>query len=146
MITSTFPIPTVTAISTLPAAAYQASPSYDLNIVGTNFSRLGPPGNPSIVLPKFYVLTSSETQSEITVTSVTWLGATNIKASIVLSTFVNAGVAYDVRVVMPDGQEYPSLYDRNGSSSAVTASNKPLGLLLPKPTISVPDMFGVRSA
>ena len=79
------------------------------------------------------VLTSSETQSEITVTSVTWNGATNIKASIVLSTYVNAGFDYDLRAVMPDGQEYPSLFDRNGSA----ASNKSLTLRLNAPTITM---------
>ncbi|MBI2788067.1 MAG: hypothetical protein HYX59_05235 [Elusimicrobia bacterium] len=127
IITSTYPIPTVTSVSTLPANVFLTRPTYELDIVGTNFIP-----TTSTPTPKFYVLSSSGSQSEITVGSVTWVTTSNIRAFITLSSFVNAGFDYDLRVAMPDGQEYPTKYDRNGGAG----SDKPLTLRLNAPTIT----------
>ncbi|MDD5657481.1 MAG: hypothetical protein PHF00_09545, partial [Elusimicrobia bacterium] len=92
IITSTFPIPAVTQVSTVPANAYLTTPRYDLKIEGSYFEAL-PNGN----TPYFLLLKSSDSQSEIAVTSTTWISKTELRASIVLSTFVNAGFDYDLR-------------------------------------------------
>ena len=125
IITSTYAIPTVTSVSTLPASAYLTTPTYELNIVGTNFE-------PQPRIPSFYVLASSRAQADISVGSVTWVSKTNMRAFITLSTHVLTDFDFDLRVRMADGQEYPSRYDRNGAKTV----DKSLSLRLNPPVIS----------
>ena len=127
IITSTFAIPTVTSVSTLPAAAYLTAPTYELNITGTNFEAL-----PGGKIPSFYILQSSAAQNDIEVGSVTWVSKTNMRAVITLSTHVLTDFDFDLRVRMPDGQEYPSRYDRNRGNTV----DKPLTLRLNAPNIT----------
>ncbi|MFA6003443.1 MAG: hypothetical protein WC881_05180, partial [Elusimicrobiota bacterium] len=134
IITSTFTAPNVTSMSTAPAQAYLTMPNYDLVINGNNFEYIPDVSSPT---PRFMILKSSETQSEITVTSAAWISKSQIRASIVLSTFVAAGFDYDLRYVQGDGQEYPTRYDRDRGSG----SDKVLTLRLNPPTInSVSDL------
>ncbi|UPT74458.1 MAG: hypothetical protein M0D55_01585 [Elusimicrobiota bacterium] len=84
IITSTFAIPSVTVVST--AAAYNAfltQPNYDVIITGANFEFVTGVSTPT---PRFQILASSETQADVTVTSVTYIGKTSMRASIVPST------------------------------------------------------------
>ncbi|MEK7384626.1 MAG: hypothetical protein AAB262_15265, partial [Elusimicrobiota bacterium] len=138
IITSTFPVPGAVAgvsYSTVPAFAYRTTPRYELQFAGSNFEAL-PNGNTPYALILEGISGSSETQTSVKVTSATWVDKNTMRASIELSTFVQAGLAsglapYDIRLVMPDGQEYPTKYDRSGTSS----SDKPLTWFLPKPVI-----------
>ncbi|MBI4057047.1 MAG: hypothetical protein HY399_05805, partial [Elusimicrobia bacterium] len=143
IIVSSFAIPSVTAITTETVAgepAYLSKSTYDLDITGTNFEIV----NSTVI--KFLVLKSSETQSEIKVSSTVWWDPaagtpkTHMRATVTLSTFVTAGdYLYDWRLVFPDGQEYPSYYDRNRAQTI----NYTTTLNLPNPTIAgVSDQNG----
>ncbi|TPW18338.1 MAG: hypothetical protein FD129_6 [bacterium] len=138
IITSTFPAVTATHVTTVPASAYLTGPAYDLIVTGANLG-YGVTGGTK---PWFRVLRASETQSEVRVASVTYVSDTQLRVSVVLSTSVFAGFDYDMRVEMPDGQEYPARFDRGIGS----ASNVPFSVKIPSPTlVTVSDPEGGAS-
>ena len=130
IITSTYAAPAGITVSTAVAFnAFLTTPRYDVLVNGNNFEYMPTASTPT---PRFLILASSETQSTVSVTSVTWISKTQMRASIVLSTSVNAGFDYDMRYVQGDGQEYPTRYDRNNGATA----NVGLPFRLDAPAIS----------
>ncbi|MBI4376909.1 MAG: hypothetical protein HY549_10725, partial [Elusimicrobia bacterium] len=144
IITSTFPAVAVNSyssdtISGFPAYLFQ--PNYALTLTGINFQNLGGGSTPYFLILKdtvSYTVSSGvpiykDVQTEIGVASTTFINDTTLKANILLSTYVAAGYTYNLRVVMPDGQEYPSKYDRHRGGSADVST---FTLTFPEPTIS----------
>ncbi|MDD5303639.1 MAG: hypothetical protein PHS14_11090, partial [Elusimicrobia bacterium] len=130
IITSTFTIPVVTNVSTAVFMnAHLTRPNFDVLVTGINLQYITGVSSPT---PSFRILASSEAQTDIAVTSVTYVSSSSFRASIVLSTHVLAGFDFDMRVGLGDGQEYPTRYDRNGG----IGSNKALSFRLNPPTIT----------
>ncbi len=89
--------PTITAISSSPATAPFSVNAYDLVITGTGFLQYSAARSVQTA-----ILLGGSAQTGITVTSTTFVSATQIRASIVINS--NGGSPYDILVTNPDGR------------------------------------------
>ncbi|MBI2069550.1 MAG: hypothetical protein HYT79_03030, partial [Elusimicrobia bacterium] len=113
IITSTWIPPVISAVSSAPASAPYSAQAYDL-VVDDSLSGFRTLGNEK---PDVKLLVNDEVDDDIAITSVTFVSNGQIKVSVIVSTFVQAGTGYTLRVTNPDGQEV-------SRSSAITI-NKP---------------------
>ena len=98
--TFTFSTITVTNVYENVAKHYLTSSKYDLIIRGSNFENWGVAvGSTTVSLLK-----SGAAQSEVTVTSTTYVNGTTLRASIVIGSIPNGSGTYDVKVANPDGR------------------------------------------
>ncbi|MBI5240311.1 MAG: hypothetical protein HY926_07540, partial [Elusimicrobia bacterium] len=131
IITSTFPIPTISAVTTQTISgfpAYLTTPTYDLLIKGTSFYGVTIPNNPtnaaSTTSLSFQILSSTyqaasntfqdTAQNDIAVNYVNWVTTGDAVVNVTLSNHMAVGTPLPLRLLLPDGQEYPSYYDRVG--------------------------------
>ncbi|MDE2511569.1 MAG: hypothetical protein KGL74_10650, partial [Elusimicrobia bacterium] len=96
IIISTYAAPTITAVSSAPATAPLTTNSYDLVVTGSGFFQIGSAG------PAVALLVSGLPQSQVTVTSTTFVSSTQLRASIVVHA-ISPGSVFDLSVANPDG-------------------------------------------
>ncbi|MEK7423055.1 MAG: hypothetical protein AAB131_04365, partial [Actinomycetota bacterium] len=130
IITSTFAAPTSVVVSTAVSInAFLTQPNYNIRVQASWLQYVPGVSSPT---PTFCILASSETQTDISVGTVTLAGGTSMFVTIRLSTHVNVGFDYDMRFALGDGQEYPTKYNRNLGQ----ASDLPMTFRLDPPTIT----------
>ncbi|HXT01858.1 MAG TPA: hypothetical protein VN915_14380, partial [Elusimicrobiota bacterium] len=96
---STFPAPNVTSISSAPATAPVTTNTYDLVINGTGFYNQSSTKTISVEL-----LIAGQPQTQISITSVTFVSGTQLRASVVITPGSLTGNPFDLEVENPDGK------------------------------------------
>ncbi|MHB2027089.1 MAG: hypothetical protein ACYCPQ_10745, partial [Elusimicrobiota bacterium] len=89
--------PTIASISSSPATAPFSTNAYDLIINGTGFLHYDNARTAQVAM-----LLGGNPQTGVTVTSTTFVSATQIRASVIINS--NSGSPYDIQVTNPDGR------------------------------------------
>ena len=97
--TFSLPAPTITNTYEDVSQHYLTTNAYDYIIKGTGFEAWANPGGSTVT-----VSFTGGGAKDITVSSVTYINSTSLRASIVISSYVLQGSTYSLRVVNPDGQ------------------------------------------
>ncbi|MFI5361788.1 MAG: hypothetical protein ACHQ49_07440, partial [Elusimicrobiota bacterium] len=159
IITSTCPIPVISSMSISETlingtSDFIFSPNFTVRVTGNPSGSFNCYPNATsiaggIPYPQFKVLASSQTQTAISAVSVSYIDGNDINVNLQLSNSITAGFPYDVRMIMRDGQEVPSVYNRFGAlasqnlySGIGTSTNTNIGLFL---TIPPPQIFSVSA-